>query len=527
MDKRKAFPALSFILFFCFPSFSQTGFQKFYPASNVSIGYSMVADSSGYAIVGSTTASGEGAQDILFIKTDPEGNIIRARTFGGPGNESARAIKKTSDSGYILAGVTSSYVSSSADSSNYFIVKTDSSGNILWTRSIGPPGVDVACDVIESHDHKYIVTGYTKSFGAGNEDVYLMALDSAGNLLWDYAMGGSGSDFGNSLIQTPNHHFLIVGSTTGFGATGQIPLLIEAIETGQMLYTNTFDLSTPFPTNKRYFTKIIEGYANDYIITGSDGIETFGQAQHILLSFNQNYTVNWMYDYFLNSGECVGTSVSKTATGGFVIGGTMGFDHPALITTNSTGQLISTKFYPEVNASYFGKGLDVISEPGAHVLLGFKHDSTDTTLYLLKTDNMLSSGCHEQDGFFNTQGTITPLITFQSSAFFSFPSNTMVWADSGVAMPAPRYMDVICSVLGFDETRTIENITFQKGMDYLDIVLNEPDEEVEDVTIYSALGNEVIKQSQQHVKLNDLPAGYYFVRVTTKKKSEFFGRFFR
>jgi len=507
---------------------AQKVFQKNYLGSNTCIGYSIQADSSGFVIAGATSGSGQGGMDVLVMKTDLNGNILWAETIGGKGDDIARSIKKTSDGGFIIAGSTSSYVNPSTDSSNFYIIKTDNSGNVQWTRAIGSYDAEVANDVIETYDHKYVILGSTKSVGPGNGDIYLMELSSAGDLQWSYGMGSTGTDFGNSLIQTSSHDFIIVGSTTGYNSQGQVPYIIFTSESGIVQNpSGTFNFNSSVSTSKRYFTKIIDGYFNDYVLTGSDGLGSFGDAQHFLLDLDQNCDVNWMKKYFMNSGECVGTSLDKTPQGGYIIGGTMGIDIPALIKTDAIGQLEAMMIYPDMGFSYFGKGFDVKqTNDGADVLVGYRYNSSDTSVYLVKADFNLSTGCEGGYNLMNYSTPMYPTISIQNTTYAT--GSNYIAIDSGIVAPAYPFMNVICLTTGTIQNPLInENLEIRQSDISIEFLLKDQDDFIKLVTIYNLLGDKVISidKNIQGVSTTGLSNGIYFYQVLTNHQQFFTGKF--
>jgi len=505
---------------------AQSVFQKDYTGINFNIGYSIQTDNSGFVIAGATSSSGQGGKDVLLMKTDLNGNILWAKTIGGNGDDVAHCLKKTSDGGYIIVGSTSSYVYAPIDSSNFYIIKTDNSGNVQWTRSIGSFNTEVANDVIETSDHKFAIVGYTRSIGPGNADVYFMELDSIGNLQWAYGMGGVGNDFGNSLTQTNTNKFIIVGSTTGFSAVGQIPYLINTSELGVVQNSYTFNLNTSYNIQKRYFTKIIEGYFNDYMITGSVGIGTIGDAQHFILDIGQNTVINWMKKYTLNSGEGVGTSLEKTLDNGFIIGGTMGLDHPALIKIDAIGQLITTKFFPNTSSSYHGKGLDVKStNDGGFALVGFRYNASDTSVYLIKTDNNLSSGCDESNGFINTATNMSPIANVQTTTYAT--GSNYIAIDSGIVLTAFPYMNVICFTTGIDQNSIIEKtLKIQQSAFSVNFLLTDNNDMIVKIDIYNVIGEKMKSNgvNNQYISTIEFSKGIYFYQLLTKNNVTYSGK---
>ena len=101
------------------------------------------------------------------------------RTIGGTINDYAQSIIQTIDGGYAVAGETNSF---GAGGSDFYIVKFDASGTLQWSRTIGGAGNESANSIIQTTDGGYVVAGYTGSFGAGGNDVYIVKLDASGTL---------------------------------------------------------------------------------------------------------------------------------------------------------------------------------------------------------------------------------------------------------------------------------------------------------------------------------------------------------
>jgi hypothetical protein len=108
-------------------------------------------------------------------------------------------------------------------------MKLDSNGNIQWQKTYGGPGQDLAYDVEETQDGGYIVGGGTGSFGAGGWDMWILKLDSHGNVQWQKTYGGWGvgidglnAEYVDNLLQTSDGGYIVVGGTTSYGAGEEI-----------------------------------------------------------------------------------------------------------------------------------------------------------------------------------------------------------------------------------------------------------------------------------------------------------------
>jgi len=99
-----------------------------------------------------------------------------------------------------------------------WLLKTDSSGDTLWTHTYGGSSNDYGYSVQQTSDDGYVIAGYTSSFGAGAEDVWLLKTDSSGDTLWTRTYGGSSGDYGKSVQRTSAGGYIIAGQTWSFGA---------------------------------------------------------------------------------------------------------------------------------------------------------------------------------------------------------------------------------------------------------------------------------------------------------------------
>jgi len=214
----------------------------------------------GYALAGFTSWFGLDDKDFWLIKTDSNGNMLWNTTYGGALGDEARSLIQTSDGGYALVGTTYSFGAGSGD---FWLVKTDSVGNLQWNQTYGGANDDYAYSIIQTGDGGYALAGYTDSFGAGGRDFWLVKTDSAGNIQWNQTYGGTGYDEARSLIRTGDGGYAIVGYTESFGAGYADGWLIKTDSSGNVLWDRTYG-----GASDDFVTAIIEADDGGYAMAG-------------------------------------------------------------------------------------------------------------------------------------------------------------------------------------------------------------------------------------------------------------------
>jgi hypothetical protein len=183
----------------------------------------------GYIVAGYTESHG---RDVYLIKTDSLGNTLWAKTYGGAYSDQGYSVQQTTDGGYIVVGIAEDY--------DVYLIKTDSLGDMIWSETYGGGGSDEGYSVQQTSDGGYVVAGYTQSFGAGAADVYLIKTDSLGDTLWTRTYGGASIDEGYSVQQTTDGGYIVVARTYSYGVGGNDFYLIKTDSGGDTLWTKTY-----------------------------------------------------------------------------------------------------------------------------------------------------------------------------------------------------------------------------------------------------------------------------------------------
>lgn len=157
--------------------------------------YAMCETSDGnYFIIGYSESFGGGDKDVYLIKMDPSGNLIWQKTYGSWGNDEGREIIHTADDYYVIAG-TMGAATGSLSSQDAFLMKIDLSGNIQWTKYYGGSGQEFGNSFKQCSDGGFILTGQTFSWGQ-NGDTYIVRTNATGDTLWTKMFGSPLADEG-------------------------------------------------------------------------------------------------------------------------------------------------------------------------------------------------------------------------------------------------------------------------------------------------------------------------------------------
>jgi len=236
----------------------------------------------GYAIAGITTSFGAGGADVYVVKLDAKGNLQWTRTIGGESDDIGQSLIQTSDGGYAIAGITESF---GAGNPNVYVVKLDAKGNLQWTKTIGGPHTEEGYSLIQTSDGGYAIAGSTFSFGAGQLDVYVVKLDAKGNLQWTKTIGGENEDLGSSLIQTSDGGYAIAGYTGSFGAGlfNADVYVVKLDAKGNLQWTKT--IGGPKSESGRSLIQTSDG---GYVIAGYTNSFGAGEANVYVVKLDKN-----------------------------------------------------------------------------------------------------------------------------------------------------------------------------------------------------------------------------------------------
>ncbi|MFC1854942.1 hypothetical protein ACFL2A_00175 [Thermodesulfobacteriota bacterium] len=308
------------------------------------------------------------------VHSSDKNSIItfKGKTFGGEDYDEGNEILQSSDGGYILLGTTKSFGAGDAD---MYLVKTDKNGKEKWSKTYGGKDYDEGNSIIQTSDGGYLILGTTKSFGAGMSDMYLVKTNPLGHLDWEKTYGTKTSEHGNVVLEATDGGYLIFGS-----------FLIKVDKNGDELWKKA-------PEG----LSISEGYSmaptsdGGYILIGIKKTNSFSRKQLNLVKIDSegNKESGWPKTLLMISGDH-GSKVTQISDKGYLlVGGTASLDpgkrNIFFMKTDEKGKKLWTK---SIGGGKYDTGNAIIQLPsGGVALLGLSQSSTSgkADVYLVKT----------------------------------------------------------------------------------------------------------------------------------------------
>jgi len=293
--------------------------SKTYGGSREDYACSVVQTSDGgYAIAGHTWSFGAGECDFWLIKTDSQGNMEWQNTYGGPNLDAVHQMIATSDGGYALAGYTGTPGANSLDG---WFVKTDEFGKMEWNQTYKWEKFDRIYSLVETSDGGYALAGETNSFGAGFNDSWLIRTDASGNMLWNQTYGGKRFDRASSLLATPDGGYAIAGDTDSFNDGKYDVWLIKTDANGNMEWNQTYERAPPQKFSNFIFPcSLVRTLDGGYAIAAKTKTSGTSNYDFWLIKTDASGNMEWNQTYGDEKDEQP-NSLIATSDGGYVMAG--------------------------------------------------------------------------------------------------------------------------------------------------------------------------------------------------------------
>lgn len=321
--------------------------QKCYGGNNDDVSNCVQLTLDGGFIVAGFTTSHEGdvmgyhgtgnGGDVWVLKLDNKGNIQWRKSYGGTDSEQGAYILPTTDGGYILTAAAASQncnISGNHGGLDYWVVKLDKNGNIIWQKMYGGSKEDFPTAIAAAPDGGYFVTGHTLSNNGdvsenhGQTDYWIIKIDAAGTLIWQKCLGGSDYDFSTSIQATPDGGCVSAGTTnssngdiTGFHGAGDY-WVVKLDKLGNLQWQKTYGGSFTENANNIQITNdggyVVSGFSNSFDgdVSGNhgDGFDAW------LVKLGKTGLIQWQKCYGGSQNE-VAYFAQLTSDGGYVVAG--------------------------------------------------------------------------------------------------------------------------------------------------------------------------------------------------------------
>lgn len=317
----------------------------------------------GYIIAGSITPKLAWQPNVCLIKTDAQGNMTWMKTFGGIGFDVGFCVKQTSDGGYIVAAIKNFFSILPFNPSKAWVIKTDATGNKVWEKKIFYKDLffqlNQAFSILETSDGGYVTatvsassvhlvklsasgtTMFDKQFMAGSKvqsivetpdhgfigvgyefnstrhsDVWVFKANEFGDLVWEKTYGGSGDDYGKSIVRNSEGHYVIAGSTTSFGPGPSNVWILKIDGNGTVL------VNTTIGSDNHQDDALSVKMTNDggYIVAGNEQSQGHSDVG-LILKFNSTLSVQWTQTVGNDSSNIYFHAVTQASDNAYVLTG--------------------------------------------------------------------------------------------------------------------------------------------------------------------------------------------------------------
>jgi hypothetical protein len=337
----------------------------------------------GYITAGYTNSFGSGGDDFWVLKLDATGDVAWQRSFGGSGTDQAHAVTQVSDGGYIVGGYTRSF---GAGGDDLLVLKLDAAGSVIWQKTYGGSGSDQVKSIHETPDGGCILAASTDSSGAGDYDIWIIKLDSSGDISWHRTYGGSFADETFSIDRTWNGGYIVTGNTLSYGVGGRDVFVLKLQNDGDISWLKTYGGS-----DYDYAYAVTETSDGDYIVAGSS--LSFSTNSDIwVVKLGSNGDIIWQKRYGgggldqaysveqTPDGKCVVTGITQSFGAGGRDVVLLELDESGTVTWQQTVGGIADEYAYSIDRTFPDDGYSVAGRTASF-------GASDSALSLLKFDN--------------------------------------------------------------------------------------------------------------------------------------------
>jgi len=269
----------------------------------------------GYVLVGTTRSLGAGEEDVYLVKTDGSGELEWSSTFGGVEGDEGYCVQCTSDGGYIVSGLSHSF----SEWSEIYLIKTNGGGLEQWSKTFGGSFGDCGYCVRQTDDDGYVVAGLSQSETGSVpsnivDDAYLLKTDADGIEEWSNRFGREYPDAGTCVELTADGGYILAGYTRSYGAGDFNGWLIKTDAEGNEQWNRPYGENT-----WDRFEGVQQTPDGGFILVGMS--RSWGpEGQAWLVKTDSVGDEEWS-KFFVGNGDDWGLSVQQTSDEGYILAG--------------------------------------------------------------------------------------------------------------------------------------------------------------------------------------------------------------
>jgi hypothetical protein len=470
--------------------------------------------------------------DIYVIKLNQNGDTLWTKTYGGSSDEYSSSIIQTSDGGYIIAGKTNSFGAGDFDE---YVVKTNSNGDTTWTKTYGGTKYDNAHDIKQTSNGGYIILGYTASFSSSPNDtgnIYLINTDGSGNIMWTKAINILKYDVPSNIEITSDNGYMIGGYIGGNlidTLLGDAPYIdTVTIEKNERIYLMKTDGLGNISWAKSYSTlglswcnDVIQTNDGGYAFAGGFSLDSLGVG--CIVKTDASGSITWQKMF-----NRVPYSINQTHDNGYIVsfeGATRSSDSPSLpsyypsivlVKFTITGDTLWTSCYEnalpfiETFPSYAIEAADK-----GYCALGYT--TFGNNWVVIKTDSVgkIPNNCFKNE---NVLYTYTLSLNTHNENPLSNTSATIVKRTNSIVTAGGYFQNFCIEQSGIEQYASNNNQVIVYPNPASSYITISSTQTISEIKLVDILGKEVLyrENNQTAIDVSNLADGVYFVEVFTE-----------
>ena len=245
---------------------------------NISINDVNETNDSGFAAIGYKYNYFLDSSDIYIVRLNSLGNTLWQKSFGSIRNERGNAFLVRPDNSFVIAGAICDTLCDN------YLLHLAPNGDSMWTSILSPPLDETIYSIDTTHDGKFVITGFTTSFGGGGQDAFITKTDTDGTNIWGYTYGGLEDEIGFSIHTTTDDGFIVAGTSTTYNPGLKSVYLIKTDSTRS---TNPIAIGINEPVKTISYFHIYPNPATNTITFQFDDLGFQVSKKNILLIYNQ------------------------------------------------------------------------------------------------------------------------------------------------------------------------------------------------------------------------------------------------